>query len=555
MFHVRIGAITTSSPHLNNPNDLFAYTSGRYIYNEKFRLAERCVEFNVEALKIAAARSVGRNHVSRIRKLAEGGFNRAFLLTMDDGFEVVGKIPYHSTVPKTLTTESEVATLDFLRANGIPVPRVYAYSSSRDNEVGTEYMIMEKAPASPLEGRWFDLTPKERVRLVTSFVDIERKLFSIPFASYGSIYSRDLLTSNMCTTDLFTKTIESSKMHGGDRFCIGPSADCDFWRGRRAMLDSNRGPWTDHREYICSVANRELEWTRKFGRPRCNQFPHNEILAGEISHIGYIDMLEKFMSLSPFILPEDRDDPMNKPTLRHPDLNPSNVFITDTGEISCIIDWQHSSIQPLLVIAGNPPLFQNPDPEPPAGLEKPSLSADYDSLSASDKIQADELHRRRMIFWLYMVFNGKDNETHLEALRYPLLIHRQHAVNRAGRQWNGNTITLKGALLRLVQNWDTLVQAGGHLTKIQCPVHFDQKDAEEFYVLEENWFKMNIIVEHWKSLLDDIGQDGWVRHESYDKVMALNRELKAEWLAEAQDENERRQVDEYWPFQDHEEVV
>ena len=50
--------------------------------------------------------------VVHISKLTEGSFNRIFLLTMDDGFEVIAKIPFPLTVPKRLTTESEVATLD-----------------------------------------------------------------------------------------------------------------------------------------------------------------------------------------------------------------------------------------------------------------------------------------------------------------------------------------------------------------------------------------------------------------------------------------------------------
>lgn len=74
--------------------DFFSYTPGRYLYNENLRFAERYVEFNVEALENIAARSVGWKKVTRIRKLAEGGFNRVFLLTMEDGFEVIAKIPY-----------------------------------------------------------------------------------------------------------------------------------------------------------------------------------------------------------------------------------------------------------------------------------------------------------------------------------------------------------------------------------------------------------------------------------------------------------------------------
>lgn len=62
--------------------EFFSYTSGRYLYNENLRFAERYVGFNVEALETIAARSVGRKKVTDIRKLAEGGFNRVFLLTM-----------------------------------------------------------------------------------------------------------------------------------------------------------------------------------------------------------------------------------------------------------------------------------------------------------------------------------------------------------------------------------------------------------------------------------------------------------------------------------------
>ena len=143
---------------LSSKPDQELFTSGRYLYNEKLRLAERRVRFNVLALKHIAANSVGRRSVTSMQKLAEGGFNRVFLLTMDDGFEVIAKLPYSLTVPTSLCTESEVATLDFLSSKSIPVPRVYAWSSKVDNAVGSEYIIMEKAPGQPLESRWFSLT-------------------------------------------------------------------------------------------------------------------------------------------------------------------------------------------------------------------------------------------------------------------------------------------------------------------------------------------------------------------------------------------------------------
>ncbi|OOF93889.1 hypothetical protein ASPCADRAFT_132230 [Aspergillus carbonarius ITEM 5010] len=405
---------------------------------------------------------------------------------------------------------------------------------------------MEKAPGQPLERRWLDLSPKERVRLVTSFVEIELKLFAIPFASYGSLYYKDSLAPHL-QADLYN-TLPGEKE---SRFCIGPSADYMFWRGRRAVLDLDRGPWKDHRDYVRSMGQRELEWTTKHGRPQQNDFPHNNMVKGEISPDIYADLLRTYITISPHILPGDRANPMNKPTMRHPDLNPSNVFVTESCEVSCIIDWQHCSILPLLLAAGNPPLFRNPDSEPPNGLAKPSLPEDYDSLSPEEKSQANELHRRRMLFYLYMVFNGKDNKPHLQALRYPLLAMRQHAVERADRQWSGNVITLKGALIRLCENWEQLI--ADRQQQVECPISFDNKDVEEFLVVEDHWFKATILLQHWRSFLDDLGQDGWVRHEFYEQVVQTNKELKQEWLSQAEDEEDYVSVDQFWPFQDHEE--
>ncbi|KAI9045164.1 kinase-like domain-containing protein [Aspergillus affinis] len=304
---------------------------------------------------------------------------------------------------------------------------------------------------------------------------------------------------------------------------VGPSADYTFWRVKRASLDLDRRPWRDHRDYVRSVGCREFEWTRRYGKPQQNDFPHNNIVKGDISPGIYLDLLQKFLSLAPYILPEDRESPMNMPTMRHPDLNPSNVFVLDSCEISCIVDWQHSSILPLILTAGNPPLFKNPDSEPPASLEKPSLSDDYNSLGPEERSKTEELHRRRMLFYLYMVFNGRDNKAHLEALRYPLLPFRQHLVDRAGRQWSGNVITLKRALIRLTERWE---QLGNNLKKKPCPVNFNEEESEEFYRVEKDWFKATILLEHWRSLLDDLGEDGRVRNEAYEAVMETTRRLR-----------------------------
>ncbi|KIY45791.1 hypothetical protein FISHEDRAFT_66846 [Fistulina hepatica ATCC 64428] len=129
----------------NSHNDLFDYTSGRWVFNDALRHAERRLVFDVEGLRRLAAQSVRRSpaDVVNLSKLAEGGFNRTFLITLRDDFQMVARIPYPATVPKYYAVASEVATMEFLRSSGLPVPQVYGYSPASDNAAKTEYIFME----------------------------------------------------------------------------------------------------------------------------------------------------------------------------------------------------------------------------------------------------------------------------------------------------------------------------------------------------------------------------------------------------------------------------
>ncbi|OBT62476.1 hypothetical protein VE03_07985 [Pseudogymnoascus sp. 23342-1-I1] len=471
---------------------------------------------------------------------------------MDDGFEVIAKIPYHLTIPEHSTTESEVATLDFLQSKGIPVPRVRAWSSNKDNAIGTEYIIMEKAPGQPLEERWLTLTPKERVRLVTSYVDLERKLFSLPIDAYGSLYYKENLPPHLQADIYAPDTPDVS----GDakRFCVGPTADYMFWRGNALGLNWIGGlVWRDPHSYLRAIGTKELEWIRRFGKPMENELPHNTMLEGKIAPEAYTEFLDKYITISSYLLPESRENLLNRPTLRHPDLIPTNIFVSDECEVSCIIDWQHTTLLPLLLAAGNPPLFENPDSTPPKDYAAPTLPENYASLSPDEKEYEDELHRRRMAFYLYMIFNGKDNKDHLDALRSPLLAQGQHLIDRAGMPWTGNTVTLQGALMGVIDGWGLLVLEG-HGT-VPRPVDFGAEESVAFYELEENWFKGNILVEYWKErVLGGVGGDGWVKSDVFEGVVERNRELKKEWIDMGDDDEDRALVERSWPFDDREEV-
>ena len=97
-------------------------------------MAERRMPFDVSELKRVAAKALNKpvEDVKMLRKTAEGGFNRILEVTMNDGASTLARLPYPSTVPRRLAVASEVATLDLLRAKGISVPQVLAYSTGKN---------------------------------------------------------------------------------------------------------------------------------------------------------------------------------------------------------------------------------------------------------------------------------------------------------------------------------------------------------------------------------------------------------------------------------------
>jgi aminoglycoside phosphotransferase (APT) family kinase protein len=64
-------------------------------------------------------------------------------------------------------TNSEVATNNFVRQNtDIPVPKIFAFDDSRDNELGFEWILMEMLPGATLERKWRKLSKDAKRDLV-----------------------------------------------------------------------------------------------------------------------------------------------------------------------------------------------------------------------------------------------------------------------------------------------------------------------------------------------------------------------------------------------------
>lgn len=95
-------------------NDIFIYTRGRFVRDEYYEIAQRHVHFDVEELARLAAESVAASSCVKVEKYPDGIYNKALLLTMDDGCQIVAKVLNPNAGRPHFTTASEVATMDFV---------------------------------------------------------------------------------------------------------------------------------------------------------------------------------------------------------------------------------------------------------------------------------------------------------------------------------------------------------------------------------------------------------------------------------------------------------
>ncbi|USW56979.1 Putative protein kinase domain, aminoglycoside phosphotransferase [Septoria linicola] len=495
--------------------------------NEKQRLDERYLKFDITALTKAAATSMGRQHedVQSIKKLAEGGFNRVFEVTMRDGFQLIARLPYPVTQPKSFPIASEAATMAHVRKHGVPTPAVYAYSHSQDNPVGAEYMMMEKIHGRCLGDIWYDLSDKERVKLLGEIVDREVKLFGISLPACGSIYHADDLPSQLNRVSMSSEA---------ENLCIGPDVSL------KTMTSL---------EVLQHTAEKELAWLRKFAKPRLAfDRVYREMLGYQrVDPLEHIQSLEMFLKLASHIVPEQKW--LQRPTLRHPDLNPNNVFVDDDCNIVSIIDWQHSNVLPLFLNAGIPASLQNYGDQESEQLRKPELPADMDEMDEEDRLKDMELYRRRHAHFYHVGATAAKHGRHYDAMALDNGLLRKKMYRHAAEPWEGNSIPLKADIVQLGNSWSEMASDD---SRSKCPIQIDQSTSEDTM---ETMMEQEDIDSRMEILRDMLGvsQDGWVSNERYDVAVIKAAAMKEEALGYAHDDLEREMTARHWPFDDFDE--
>ncbi|KAL2063111.1 hypothetical protein VTL71DRAFT_6183 [Oculimacula yallundae] len=531
-------------PNLNYSDDIFNYTRGRFVSDEKYELSQRHVRFNVNELARLAADAVGAKVCVSVQKYPDGMYNKAMLLTMDNGTQVVAKVPNPNAGKPHFTTASEVATMDFARnVLKTPVPKVFAWSSvAQENPVGAEYIIMEKVPGIELARVWPDMKIADRFAVVKAIAGFQKTWTSVSFKKFGSLYYAKDLDERPEITPLF---IDESGIETNDtKFAIGPSTGRELLDNGRAAIDFDRGPWKTVEEYHNAIGHREISCVNQV--PRLPISPITLCGPGTYQPTGErkLQGLACYLKLIKYLLPTDPS--IISSHLWHSDLHVANIFVNPSNpvEVVGLIDWQSTELSPLYCHARQPH-FIDYDGPPVTGLVRPQPPKNLEGLDAHAKKHAESLYLQQSLCSLYNTLIHKQTPHLYAALEFQqttsyllLLLARNLLVD--------GEATYLSQVAELEAIWDTLPGAQGSA----YPFSFSEAERKEMEVNVEGAARG---IEAMQSIRESISElfpeQGIVRPDQYEEALDALEQIKDQVIEEfASNEQDREVWRKEWPF-------
>ncbi|OJA19658.1 hypothetical protein AZE42_02813 [Rhizopogon vesiculosus] len=502
----------------------FHYNSGRWLYNERQQLAAREVQFNVDALKQVAASAAGAKRCVSMVKSNEGSFNRIFTLKFDNGSEVIAKIPCPLVTPQHICTASEVATMEYARTIlGLPIPKVLDWSARADGtSVGVEYILMEKIEGVELSHRYKNFR-EEGINFVYQVNSIEQSFVSRRFSQIGSLYFKEDVEPALQARPLYAEG--EGVDDASERFRIGPYVDWSVWRGARADLALDRGPWSDALSFVQAIINIQQAWLKRFAPVRSA----NDVFSFsglDTSPDIHVRLLDQVLALTPYLLPPDN---LSFPVLWHTDLHGGNIMIKAEGapDITGIIDWQGMSVAPLFIQCVYPKFVKYTGDDRivlPPGLKLPELPPDFDQYSEDEQTFIKGQYRLAIFYKSYEASIAYNGPHQLAIHGYPDsdIDHLKVFVGSSSRTWFDGAHHLFQYLLEVEENWDEIAPGTAF------PVCWHKQDIEQHY---RDYARLEVYDDCASRLMNElqIEGNGWVSNERYGEVRAKCDELQRSW--------------------------
>jgi aminoglycoside phosphotransferase (APT) family kinase protein len=303
---------------------------------------------------MAVAKAIAVRHLPvttssyyEIRSFSAGAFNKLFLLhPLGDASGTLESFLMRISLPVDpyFKTASEVATLQFLRKNtSIPVPRVIAFDSSADNELGFEWILMTKLPGVALNSLWEspELVWESRAQLTRMLAGYLKLLTSFKFPLMGNLYpSKRPEFERIAWLKHLSSETRFVPLPDEPEFAIGPVTTIPFFYGDRLGLRNGRGAFETSSSYLTSLLHLHISATtnRKIAASANDECDEDDI-----------SEFEDAISAETF-------------SLFHDDISTNNILIDPTTHrITGIVDWECVSLQPSWEVVRVPQLLEGPE--------------------------------------------------------------------------------------------------------------------------------------------------------------------------------------------------
>ncbi|KAF2008709.1 hypothetical protein BU24DRAFT_415763 [Aaosphaeria arxii CBS 175.79] len=176
----------------------------------------------------------------------QGMWNKLYLIkSTDKSTHVTTERIFRISLPVNpwFKIQSEVATMEYIRLKtSIPVPKVYIFESSMENDLGFEWMIMEKIDGQTFAVAENSMSQVAKERLNTTIADWVHELAMLQFDVIGSLYREwDPTKDNYLEFRLGPVTTD---------YFLGP------WRTERPVF---KGPFRNEAELYRAVVMLNLQ--------------------------------------------------------------------------------------------------------------------------------------------------------------------------------------------------------------------------------------------------------------------------------------------------------
>ena len=294
-------------------------------------------EPKIDVIEKIARQKLGWPQRCSVRVFAQGAFNKLYEIRCENrGFLMRVSLP----VDPRCKTVSEVATLELVRQyTEIPAPKVIAFDASNDNELGFEWMLMEKMPGQPLGERWKEMSFATKQTLVKRLALLVAQLFRKKFHLLGNLYHSNRHDADPNPAEeLGVQASAQSAL--SKKFVVSKIVSMEFFWADHIKQDVPRGPFTTSQEWLSA---RLLFHQNDSQRTLKTSNDEDDLEDAR----GIAEIVRKLRSCLPLVFGSGPEASPEPSTLLHDDLSRQNILVDEDGNLTAVVDWECVSALPL----------------------------------------------------------------------------------------------------------------------------------------------------------------------------------------------------------------